>query len=261
VTASGPAEPLITNIPGGKNGGGGHWTRDIVFTADGRKMYVSCGSRNNALEDSKPALDERRAVIFEFTPDGKNERIVATGLRNAVSLAIRPVTGGELWASVQERDGLGDDLPADYVTRIIDRGFYGWPWFYVGPNEQPTLKGQHPELKEKILTPEVLLQAHSASMQLCFYTGSKFPREYRNDCFVALRGSSSRKVRTGCKVVRVISKNGVPTGEYEDFLTGFVVNDTDVYGRPVGITTGADGALYVSEDVNGTVWRVRYAGR
>ncbi len=259
LTATGPPEVIISDLPGGKNGGGGHWTRDLCFTADGKKMYVTVGSRNNALEDSKPELDARRAVILAFTPDGKEERTVASGIRNAVSIALHPATG-ELWASIQERDGLGDDTPADYITRIKEGGFYGWPWYYVGPNEQPTLKGAHPELKDKTIVPEVLLQAHSASMQLCFYTGKQFPREYQNDAFAALRGSSNRKVRTGYKVVRAILKNGKPTGEYEDFLTGFVAADDKVYARPVGVTVGGDGALYVTEDGNGTVWRVSYAG-
>jgi len=261
TTATGAAETLVDNIPGGKNGGGAHWTRDLCFTLDGRRMFLSVGSHNNAMEDMKPELDARRAAVLEFTPDGKNERVVATGMRNPVSLAVRPATGGELWATVQEREGLGDELPADYVTRVIDGGFYGWPWYYSGPGEQPTLKGQHPELKDKVREPDVLLQPHSAAMQLCFYTGTKFPREYRNDVFVALRGSSGRKTRTGCKVIRIHLKNGVPNGEYEDFLTGFVLNEHDVYARPVGITTGADGALYVSEDANGTIWRVSYSGR
>ncbi|HLJ57325.1 MAG TPA: PQQ-dependent sugar dehydrogenase [Chthonomonadaceae bacterium] len=261
LEARGPVETIVDNIPGGKNGGGGHWTRDLCFTPDGRKMYVSVGSHNNALEDMKPELDARRAAVIEFTPDGQSERIVATGMRNPVALALRPGTKGELWATVQERESLGDDLPADFVTRVVDGGFYGWPWYFSGPTEQPTLKGQRPELKRAVLEPDVLLQPHSAAMQLCFYTGSRFPKEYRNDLFVSLRGSSSRKTRTGCKVVRIHLKNGVPNGEYEDFLTGFVVNDTDVFGRPVGITTGADGALYVSEDANGTIWRVAYTGR
>ena len=261
TTASGPAEVLVDNIPGGKNGGGGHWTRDLCFTPDGRKMYLSVGSHNNALEDKKPEMDSRRATILEFTPDGKNERIVATGLRNPVSLAVRPNTHNELWATVQEREALGDDLPADFVTHVTDGGFYGWPWYYVGVGEQPTLKGQHPELREKVLTPDVLLQPHSAAMELCFYTGKQFPKPYWNDVFVALRGSSSRKTCTGCKIIRIPLKNGVSNGEYEDFLTGFVVNETDVFARPVGITTGADGALYLSEDANGTVWRVSYTGK
>jgi glucose/arabinose dehydrogenase len=261
TTASGPAETLVDNIPGGKNGGGAHWTRDLCFTSDGRKMYLSVGSHNNALEDNKPELGVRRAAVLEFTPDGKNERVVATGMRNPVSLAVRPGVGGELWATVQEREGLGDDLPADYVTRVVDGGFYGWPWYYAGPGEQPTLKGQHPELRSKVLEPDIVLQPHSAAMQLCFYTGTKFPKEYRNDVFVSLRGSSGRKTRTGCKVVRVHLKNGQPSGEYEDFLTGFVVNDTDVFARPVGITTGADGALYMSDDANGVIWRVSYTGK
>jgi glucose/arabinose dehydrogenase len=261
LAASGPGETLVSNIPGGKNGGGAHWTRDICFTPDGRKMFVSVGSHCNALEDMKPELDERRAAVLVLTPQGKNERVLATGLRNPVALAVRPGTRGELWSTCQEREGLGDDLPADFVTRVADGGFYGWPWFYSGSGEQPTLKGQRPELKDKTLAPDVLLQPHSAAMQLCFYTGLRFPREYRNDIFVAMRGSSGRKVRTGYKVVRIHLRNGVSSGEYEDFLTGFIVNDAEVFGRPVGITTGADGALYVSEDVNGAIYRISFVGR
>ncbi len=260
TTASAAAETVIDTIPGGKNGGGGHWTRDLCFSSDGKKMFLSVGSHNNAMEDNKPELDARRAAVLEFTPDGKNEHVVATGLRNPVSIAVRPTTKDEVWTTVQERESLGDNLPVDFVTRVPEGGFYGWPWYYVSGGEQPTLKGQHPELRDKVLVPDVLLHPHSAAMQLCFYTGKQFPKEYWNDIFVALRGSSSRKTRSGCKIVRIHLKNGVSSGEYEDFLTGFVISPTDVTARPVGITSGTDGSLYLGEDGNGTIWRVSYTG-
>ena len=254
--ASAQPEMIVPNLPGGgRLRGGGHWTRDVRFSADGKKMYVSVGSISNDYEDPR-APEQRRADILEFDPDGKNERIYAYGIRNAVGLAVHPVTG-ELWCSVNERDNLGDDLVPDYITRVKEGGFYGWPWFYIGPNQDPRHPAAHPELKDKVLVPEVLVGSHYASLCMTFYTGKSFPKEFQNDGFAAEHGSWNRAKRVGYKVIRVPLKNGVPTGEFEDFLTGFVTPNGEVWGRPVGVTTAADGALMVTDDASGTVWRIQ----
>ncbi len=174
-----------------------------------------------------------------------------------MGIAIHPVTG-ELWCSVNERDGLGDDLVPDYITRVKPGGFYGWPWYYLGPNQDPRHPGKRPDLRDKVLVPDVLIQAHSASLCITFYTGSMFPAEYRNDAFAAQHGSWNRSLRTGYKVIRVPQKNGVPTGEYVDFMTGFVTPDGNVWGRPVGVAMGKDGSLFVTDDGSNSVWRVTY---
>jgi glucose/arabinose dehydrogenase len=257
--ASGPAEMIVANIPTGKEqvGGGGHWTRDLEFSADGKILYVSVGSRSNVDDDDR---EKRRADILAFDPDGKNERVVAWGIRNPVGLAKDPKTG-QLWTSVNERDLLGDHLVPDYITHVQEGGFYGWPWFYLGPNPDPRHAGKHPELKDQVIVPDVLLQSHSASLDLTFYDGDQFPSEYRNDIFAAEHGSWNRARRTGYKVIRVPMKDGKATGEYEDFLTGFVDKDGNVWGRPVGVAVAKDGALMVTDDGSGTVWRVAYVGK
>ena len=255
LRAQGAEEMIVPDLPGGgRLRGGGHWTRDIRFSRDGRKMYVSVGSITNDYEDPK-APEARRADVLEYNPDGTGGRIYASGIRNAVGLAIHPQTG-DLWGSVNERDGLGDDLVPDYITRIKAGGFYGWPWFYMGPNADPRHPGAHPELRDKVLVPDVLLQSHLASLCMTFYTGQQFPQEYKNDAFAAEHGSWNRERRAGYKVIRVPLKNGVPHGEYEDFMTGFVTSEGDVWGRPVGVTVGQDGSLYVTDDASGTVWKV-----
>jgi glucose/arabinose dehydrogenase len=249
-------EVVVPNLPGGgRLRGGGHWTRDVRFRPDGKKMFVSVGSFTNDYEDPR-APEDHRANILEFDPDGKNERIYAAGIRNAVGLAIHPTTG-ELWCSVNERDVLGDDLVPDYITRVKENGFYGWPWFYIGSNQDPRHPGAHPELKDKVTIPEVLLESHYASLCMTFYTGSTFPKEFKNDGFAAEHGSWNRSRRVGYKVIRVPLKAGVPTGEFEDFMTGFVTASGDVWGRPVGVTVAKDGALMVTDDASGTVWRVQ----
>jgi len=249
--ASGKPETIVPNLPDG-----GHSTRDVIFSPDGRKMYVSVGSLSND-QESGSADETRRADILQFNPDGSGERRFATGMRNPVQMAIHPLTG-ELWTVVNERDGLGDDLPPDYVTRVRDGAFYGWPWYYIGANQDPSHKGEHPELRDRVVVPDVLIQPHSAPLGLAVYTGKQFPAAYRNDLFVALHGSWNRSRRTGYKVVRVLQHDGKPTGEYEDFLTGFVTPEGDAWARPVGVAVAPDGALLVSDDAGGTVWRVTY---
>jgi glucose/arabinose dehydrogenase len=255
LEARGPAEIVVDNISGGgRLRGGGHWTRDLVFSSDGSKMYVSVGSRSNVSDD---AAEARRARIFEYTPDGKNERVYATGIRNPVGLAVHPVTH-ELWTSVNERDELGDHLAPDYVTRVRDGGFYGWPWFYIGPHPDPRHPGKHPELRDQVIVPDVLLQSHSASLGMMFYTGTQFPAEYRLQAFAAEHGSWNRARRTGYKVIWTPVKDGVPTGEYVDFMTGLVTADGDVWGRPVAVTQTLQGALVVSDDAGDCLWRIRH---
>jgi glucose/arabinose dehydrogenase len=220
-------------------------------------MFVSVGSRSNVMEGGDAKAEEGRARILAFDPDGKNMRTYASGIRNAVGITVHPKTG-QLWASVNERDELGDDLVPDYITHVEPGGFYGWPWFYLGAHQDPRHAGAHPELASKVLVPDVLLQSHSASLQMVFYDGTAFPRTYRGDAFAAEHGSWNRARRTGYKVIRVLmDAEGKATGEYEDFLTGFVTREGNVWGRPVGVAVGAlDGALYVSDDGGNVVWRV-----
>ncbi len=253
LKARGPAEKLGAELSGGGLlRGGGHWTRDLVFSPNGKKMYVSIGSRSN---DSDNAAEADRARIFEFNPDGSGQKVYAWGIRNAVGIALRPGTD-ELWMSTNERDDLGDDLVPDYISRVAPGGFYGWPWFYLGNHQDPRHKGAHPELAAKTLVPDVLVQSHSASLHLCFYGGTQFPNEYRGDIFAAFHGSWNRARRTGYKIVRVPLRDGKARGEYEDFVTGFVTPAGDVWGRPVGLAVAKDGSLLFSEDAHGTIFRV-----
>jgi glucose/arabinose dehydrogenase len=259
LKARGPAEQLAARLSGGaaRLRSSGHWTRDIVFSPDGKKMYVSIGSRSN-VSDSTAEAD--RARIFEFDPDGTDRKVYAWGIRNAVGIAFRPGSN-ELWMSTNERDEIGDDLPPDYISSLRPGGFYGWPWFYIGSHPDPRHKGKHPEFADKVIVPDVLVQAHSATLNLCFYTGDQFPAEYKGDIFAAFHGSWNRMKRTGYKVVRVPFDHatGKALGEYEDFVTGFVTPNGKVWGRPVGMTVAKDGSLLISEDGNGTIWRVSYA--
>jgi glucose/arabinose dehydrogenase/cytochrome c2 len=260
---------------------GGHSTRDVVFSKDGKRMFISVGSGSNVAEGMEKKTpeeikawekenglgaawgsEEHRAQILVTDPEAHQSlRAYATGVRNGVGMAINPVTG-DLWVSTNERDGLGDGLVPDYVTRIKEGGYYGWPWFYMGNNEDPRHAGARPDLAGKAIVPDVLEAAHSASLQMTFYTATSgvaaFPADYRGDAFVALHGSWNRGVRTGYKIIRVLLKNGVPSGQYDDFLTGFVVDNRSVWGRPVGVTVAHDGALLITEDGNGTIWRVAY---
>ncbi len=255
----GAEQVVVPNLPaGGRLRGGGHWTRDIAFSLDGKKMYVSVGSFSNADDVDNNPREYHRADILEANPDGTGLRVYAWGLRNAVGIAVNPQTG-ELWASVNERDELGDNLPPDYITHVQENGFYGWPWYYIGGNQDPRHKGKHPELKDKVIVPDVLIQPHNASLEMTFYDGHQFPQEYRGDIFAAEHGSWNRAVRTGYEVIRVRLKKGRASGEYEDFLTGFVTLEGQVWGRPVGVTVAKDGSLMVTDDGSNAIWRVSYA--
>jgi glucose/arabinose dehydrogenase len=263
MKATGPVEKLADLPGGGRLRGGGHWTRDIAFSKDGKRMFVSVGSHSND-DDSDVHLEEKdRADVLEFTPEGKFVKIYASGIRNCVGETINPITG-ELWCSTNERDMLGDNLVPDYITHVQEGGFYGWPWYYMSTNggvQDPRQEGKHPELAGKVITPDVLLNPHFASLELLFYEGSQFPAEYKGDGFAAEHGSWNRSNRSGYEVVRVPMKDGHATGEYEDFLTGFVRPDGKVWGRPVGVTVANDGSLFVTDDGSGSIWHVTYTGK
>ena len=254
LKARGPAESVVAKIPGGNKYGGGHWTRSLAFSNDGKKLFVGVGSRSNVADDE---AETNRADVLEFNPDGSGQRIYASGIRNAAGITVHPQTG-QIWVAVNERDALGDDLVPDYVTHVQEGGFYGWPWYYTGPNQDPRLAGKHLELKEKVIVPDVLLQSHSAPLCLTFYEGKQFPAEYRGDIFVTSHGSWNRAHRTGYKVVRISTPNGKAAGDYEDFVTGFVVDDAKVWGRPVGVTVANDGSLVFTDDASNSIWRVTY---
>ena len=256
-------QTIVPNIPGyAQLRGGGHWTRDVVFSADGKYLLVSVGSGSNADDPDTHPNEFHRADVLEFTPEGKFVEVYAYGLRNCVGEAINPTTG-QLWCSTNERDGLGNNLVPDYVTSVKEGGFYGWPWYYMGGHQDPRLIGTHPELKSKVITPDVLVQPHMASLEMTFYPTAKssFPTQYDGDGFAAEHGSWNRARRGGYEVIRIPMTKGKATGEYEDFLTGFVTKDGQVWGRPVGVATGHDGALYVTDDGSRSVWRVSYAGQ
>ena len=277
LSAAGLPEVIVLPI---SESTGGHTTRDVAFSADGRRLYISVGSGSNVGEGlpQKSAsevhdweagsitgaawgYETHRADILETDPEGKAPlTIFAAGIRNAVGIAIQPSTG-VLWASTNERDGLGDDLVPDYITRVREGGFYGWPWYYMGSHEDPRHAGERPDLAGKALAPDVPVQPHSASLELTFYPEaasgpSAFPKDYRGDIFAAFHGSWNRAGRTGSKIIRVHLNHGQPDGGYEDFVTGFVVDDGHVWGRPVGVTVAHDGALLFTDDANGTLWRV-----
>jgi glucose/arabinose dehydrogenase len=273
-------EIIVPALPAGS----GHWTRDIAFSQDNTKMFVSVGSASNASEGnsnfdiasprqwahllrgwvkkllvgSSTEDETERADVLVFDPHGGNRRIYANGIRNCVGMAVNPTTG-DLWCSTNERDGLGDNLPPDYITRVRENSFYGWPWYYIAAHQDPRHQGQHSELQDKVVVPDILVQPHSASMQMMFYKGDQFPAEYKGDIFAAEHGSWNRSTPTGYKIIRAIVSDNKITGEYEDFVTGFVIDDARVWGRPVGVAETKDGALIFSEDGNGTIWRVAVA--
>ena len=239
-------------------GGFRHWTRNLIFGPDGQKMYVAVGSATNAM----PGTDLRRAAINEYDADGSGHRVLAGGLRNPVALAFYPESS-TLWTAVHERDHLGDELAPDYVTSVVDGGFYGWPYAYIGPNPEPLLNGARPDLVERTIVPDVLLPAHAAPMGLAFYTGELFPEAYHNSAFVALHGSVNRPYLVGYSLVRIPFENGRPSGPPEDFLTGFIVRDDEekeVWGRPVDVLQSADGSLLISDDAGNRIFRVWYSG-
>jgi glucose/arabinose dehydrogenase len=247
------APEKIADLPG--NGYNEHWTRNLIFSPDGSKLYVTVGSKTNVDAGEEPM----RAAISVFNPDGTGHRLFATGTRNPIGLAFNPTTR-QLWASVQERDLTGNDLVPDYVTSIKDGAFYGWPYAYIGPHEDPRRKGEQPDLVKKAIVPDVLIQAHSAVLGLLFYDGKMFPDEYRGDAFVALHGSWNRVPRTGYKIVRIRFKDGKPVGGYDDFLTGWMLGEDkpEVWGRPVGLLVLKDGSMLVTDDGANKIWRVTY---
>ncbi|MFZ0419231.1 MAG: PQQ-dependent sugar dehydrogenase [Candidatus Sulfotelmatobacter sp.] len=257
LKASGAPEH-IADLPAG----GGHWTRAVAFSQDGKKLFVAVGSGSNVDDPDTTPREKNRADILVCDPANCRLSVYAYGIRNAGGgIAVDPETG-ELWCSVNERDGLGDNLVPDYITHVQEGGFYGWPWWYMGGHQDPRHQGKHPELKDKVIVPDVLLQPHNASLEFAFYEGQQFPAEYKGDIFASEHGSWNKAVRVGYEVIRVpLHQTGHASGEYEDFLTGFVLPDGNVWGRPVGVTVAADGSLLVSDDGSNSIWRVSYNGR
>jgi glucose/arabinose dehydrogenase len=253
--ATGASQTIIPHLAST----GGHSTRDLAFSPDGSKLFVSVGSRSNIDNPDTHPKEFHRANILEFTPDGKFVKIYASGIRNPVGIAINPTTG-QLWCSVNERDMIGDNLVPDYITSVKEDGFYGWPWYYIGNHHDPRLP-EKPELGAKAIVPDVLLRAHNASLELTFYDGSQFPSQYKGDVFAAEHGSWNRSSRVGYEVIRAPLENGQAKGEYEDFVTGFVNADGTVWGRPVGVAVAPDGSLMVTDDGSKSIWRVSYTGK
>ncbi len=245
------AEPILA-LPGG--GYHQHWTRSLAFTPDGTKLFVSVGSRSNVAIEADP----RRAAILVVNPDGRNMRVYASGLRNAVGIAFNP-SSGELWTAVNERDDLGDDVPSDYFTHVIPGGFYGWPYAYLGQHVDNRVSSR-PDMVAKSITPDLLLGAHVAPLQFAFYDKRQFPAAYREGGFIAEHGSWNRRIRSGYQVVFVPFHNGVPSGPALPFFSGFVPDAArkQVYGRPVGVAVAADGSLLISDDGQNVIWRVSY---
>ena len=302
LVASGPAEKIIPELPGfAQLRGGGHWTRDIVFTPD-NKMLVSVGSATNVDDADAIPNEFHRADVLEYTPEGKFLEVYAHGIRNCVGEAINPITKS-LWCSVNERDNIGNHLVPDYVTSVPEGSFFGWPWYYMGGHRdirvpEPCANGsgpnlqlaqpltpeeakscKHVDISKTVRTPDVLVQPHMDSLEMLFYPTlfpinaddpsaetsttdiQPFPVSYAGDIFAAEHGSWNRKNRTGYEVITIPMKNGHATGEYDDFLTGFVTKDGQVWGRPVGVAVASDGSLFVSDDGSRSVWHVTYTGK
>lgn len=254
LEARGPAEHILDLAKDG------HISKDIQVEPGGQKILISVGSFSNADDADNNPLEKNRANILEINPDGSDLQIYASGIRNPSFMAIDPRTK-KLWVTVNERDGLGDNLVPDYITHVQRSGFYGWPWWYMGGHPDPRLAGKHPELKDKVITPDVLLQPHNASVGITFYDGKQFPSEFSGDIFAAEHGSWNRSVRTGYEVIRIrLHQSGTATGEYEDFLTGFVIDNKRAWGRPAGVAIGVDGSLFVADDASNSIWRVNYVG-
>lgn len=236
----------------------GHWTRSLLFSPDGKRFFVTVGSTSNLAEDPEP-----HATVQVFNADGSDPRTVASGLRNPVGIAAHPETG-EIYVTVNERDGMGDELVPDYLTRLRPGEFYGWPYAYIGPNPQPDFAGRRPDMVEETRVPDVLFQSHSTPLGLVFYDGDLFPEAYRDDAFVALRGSFNASEPRGYMVVRVPFEDGRPLGYYESFVTGFWAEGERaprVWGRPAGLAIAQDGSLLIADDTGNRVWRVSYLGR
>jgi len=248
----------VADLPGT----GGHWTRAVTFSQDGKKLFVAVGSGSNVDDPDTHPGEKNRADILVCDPANCTLSVYASGIRNAGGgIAIDPQTG-ELWCSVNERDALGDNLVPDYIAHVQEGGFYGWPWWYMGGHQDPRHQGKHPELKDKVIVPDVLLQPHNASLEFAFYEGQQFPAEYKGGIFASEHGSWNKAVRVGYEVIRVpLHQKGDASGDYEDFLTGFVLPDGNVWGRPVGVTVTADGSLLVSDDGSNSIWRVSYSGK
>ncbi|MDB5297800.1 MAG: L-sorbosone dehydrogenase [Phycisphaerales bacterium] len=246
----------ILDLPA--DGYNNHWTRNLVASADGKKLYVTVGSATNVDEKlDQDAKDPRRAAVLVCDPDGSNARVYAGGLRNPAGVAIEPTTG-VVWAAVNERDEIGDDIAPDYMTSVKEGAFYGWPYAYWGKHEDPRHKGARPDLVAKSLTPDYALGAHTASLGLAFATGNTLTDAFRSGAFVGQHGSWNRAELTGYRVLYVPFKAGKTAGPPVDVLAGFVSDAAkrEVYGRPVGVTTMADGSLLVCDDSGNTVWRV-----
>jgi glucose/arabinose dehydrogenase len=248
-TAARGAPERIASLPSG-----GHSTRNVIFNRDRTKLYVAVGSEGNVNIEQNPV----RAAISEMRPDGKGSRVFASGLRNPVGLAIEPQTGA-LWTSVNERDGLGDDLVPDYITDVRDGAFYGWPYAYLGAHEDPRHSGERRDLVAKSVVPSLLIESHSAPLGMLFYGGTMFPPQYRGNAFVALHGSWNRSTLTGYKIISVPMRDGRPAGGYDDFVTGWIADPHGrVWGGPVGLLVMPDGSLLIADDGGNLIWRVTY---
>jgi len=259
MKATGDPETIVSGLPSGPN----HFSRGVAFSLDGKRMWISVGSHTNVTDTDTDNSEFHRADILVADPntkgqDGKKIDVYAWGIRNGEAINVNPTTG-ELWTSVNERDEIGDNLPPDYITSVKEGGFYGWPWYYTGGHPDPRFPGKHPELKDKAIVPDVLMEPHNASLNITFYEGKQFPKQYRGDIFGAEHGSWNRSVRTGYEVVLVPLKNGHATGEYQDFLTGFVNANGECWGRPVGVAVANDGSLMVTDDGSNSIWKVTYA--
>jgi glucose/arabinose dehydrogenase len=241
---------------------GGHNTRAVEFSQDGKKLFVAVGSESNVSDPDTHPEEKNRADILWCDPANCELKVYAYGIRNAGGgIKVNPQTG-ELWCSVNERDALGDNLVPDYITHVQEGGFYGWPWWYIGAHQDPRHKGAHPELKDKAIVPDVLLQPHNASLEFTFYQGDKFPAEFKGDIFASEHGSWNKAARAGYEVIRIpLHQSGHASGEYEDFVSGFVLPDGRVWGRPVGMTEATDGSLLVSDDGSNSIWRISYTGK